>query len=130
MVAVLPRMAVAGLRAVARGGLIHTAALDTPTTTVLANQEDVTHYSRGGEVDALLVVVGSERAEQAAALGVKAQWEVKLKLGQPARPGLRAYVTGRTAGAAWWRYVQVTADLGVTKRLTRICTAVDVDLNR
>lgn len=120
----------AELRDVVESDLVHEAALDTPVTTTLSSQEDVTAYARGEPGPALLTIVGAQQDQLGGARGIRETWALKLPLATPARPGMRAYVTGTTDEVDWFRYVEITADLGLTNRLARLFTVVDVELNQ
>lgn len=127
---VLPELSLAPLRAIVEAGLVHQAQRQTVSITRLPNGEEVSTTDWADPVDALLSQAGDRLQQQAASLGVVAQWSLKLLLTEPVIPGDLWRVTGDTDGTEWTRDVKITADLGLVGRLARKTTAVDVALNQ
>jgi hypothetical protein len=125
-----PELTFADSRAISEAGFRHTAQLGTVTTVRYPNGEEATSIEFGSAITCRLKTIGTRTADIAAAQGVKAQWSLVFKSATAVTIGQQVIVRGTTDGVAWQRLVEITADLGLTGRVHRQTTAIDVELNQ
>jgi hypothetical protein len=125
-----PELTFADSRAISEAGLRHTAQLGTVTTVRQPNGEEVQTWTFSDPIPCRMKVIGTRQAQIAAAQGVKAQWSLVFKSNQTIGIGQKVVVSGERDGVIWARTVEITADLGLTGRVHRQTTAIDVELNQ
>lgn len=126
----LPGLTFHDARAISEAGLRHTAQLGTSTTVRYPNGEEATAIVFEDAIPCRMKTIGTRLATIAAAQGVKAQWSLVFEQATDVVIGQQAIVRGETDGEDWQRLVEITADLGLTGRIHRQTTAVDVELNQ
>ncbi len=126
----LPTLALAPLRAVVEGGLIHEATRWNPNRSRLPNGEYETTPTWDEPTDAHLISDAVKVAEIAAARGVEATYLVKYRLGDAVGPGETWKLTGEDDdGNEFTRIVRLTS-VEPLKRLVQLATAVDTTLDQ
>lgn len=128
----IPRLALAGLKAVSSADLTHTARLRITTVIGLASGEEIKgrpNWSRD-EVAVHLKLASSEQREIAAARGIEATWVLKVSRDTVITSGQVWQVSGEDEEGAWTETVEITGDLVKHGRVTRLLAARDIELGR